>query len=80
LAISAAFPKFCLGDEVQAEPEELVRFAGNTLEALRSMATSLSTNGDNYYSSGDYAGACAIWCKSFAGFKNLKALGALIEN
>jgi eukaryotic-like serine/threonine-protein kinase len=74
------FPEsYAMGEEVQNAQEKLVGLAGNTPGALRSMATSLATNGGNHYNGGDYAGACMIWRKALGIFDSLETNGALTE-
>jgi eukaryotic-like serine/threonine-protein kinase len=74
------FPEsYAIGEEVQNAQEKLVGLAGNTPGALRSMATSLATNGGNHYNGGDFAGACAIWRKALGIFDSLETNGALTE-
>lgn len=68
-----------LGAQVYAAQQAAVAKAGNTPGALRSMATSTATRGENHYNGGDYAGACRWWRDALNIFARLEARGALTE-
>lgn len=70
---------FRIGNEVQAAQEKLVALAGNTPGALRSMATSMATDGGNHYNGGDYVGACQRWRRTRDIFLDLEKRGALTD-
>lgn len=68
---------YAIGAEVHSAQQTLVRLAGNTPGALRSMAASTSTRGGNHYNGGDYAGACRWWKEALEIYLTLEKQGAL---
>jgi serine/threonine-protein kinase len=62
---------YAVNDEVIAAHRALVRLAGNSPGARRSMATALATRGGNAFNLGDIATACTSWQETRAIYADL---------
>lgn len=70
---------YALGAEVYDAQLKLVRLAGNTPGALRSLAASTSTRGTNHYNGKDYNGACKWWREALNVYLGLERRSVLTE-
>lgn len=78
LADQGAFAdSFARGDESLAGYREIARLGDNAPGAMREIAVTLSTTGNNHHLGRDYAGACSRWMQSLALFEGLHAKGQL---
>jgi serine/threonine-protein kinase len=70
---------FAVGADVVAAHRRLVKLSGNTAGARRSMATSLSTLGENQRAGGALGLACTSWREALAVLRGLEHAGSLSE-